>query len=188
MHAAAERAASLVSSSQRMRVLLTQHRPELVASMLYPLVLMLSGLNVLSTWTPNLLLALGADQRFALRSNTLMMGVGLLAALPGEGSLTACQCWFAHAESSWVVLCELEAPFAVASRPAGRCRSGPFSSPSLEAVRPPLRLHACSVGECSTQSLHVHCLPDAFTKWSAAPNEPVCSIRVCMCMLGQRWS
>ncbi|KAI8473535.1 MAG: general substrate transporter [Monoraphidium minutum] len=58
------------------------HAPELTASVLYPLVLMLTGLNVLSSWMPNLLLALGAAPGFALGGNTLMMVVGLAAALP----------------------------------------------------------------------------------------------------------
>ena len=45
---------------------------------------MLTGLNVLSTWTPNLLLALGAGRDWALQGNTVVMAVGLAAALPGE--------------------------------------------------------------------------------------------------------
>lgn len=60
-----------------------RHLPELTASVLYPLVLMASGLNVLSTWMPNLLLALGAGPGVALGGNTVMMVVGLAAALPG---------------------------------------------------------------------------------------------------------
>lgn len=84
MQAAAAKAATLPHTLQRLRALILDHRPELITSVIYPLVLMLSGLNVLSTWTPNLLLALGADATFALRSNALMMAVGLVAALLGE--------------------------------------------------------------------------------------------------------
>jgi hypothetical protein len=83
MCAAADRTTSLGGRSERMKALVADHKPELLASVLYPLVLMLSGLNVLSTWLPNLLISLGADPGFALRSNTLMMAVGLVAALPG---------------------------------------------------------------------------------------------------------
>eukprot|EP00882_Tetradesmus_deserticola_P005801 GHRQ01006108.1.p3 GENE.GHRQ01006108.1~~GHRQ01006108.1.p3 ORF type:complete len:295 (+),score=146.36 GHRQ01006108.1:1382-2266(+) len=83
MRAAAARAASAGKTAQRLRSLVTHHKPEVVASMLWPLVLMLTGLNVLSTWTPNLLMALGAGSAFALRSNTVMMAVGLAAALLG---------------------------------------------------------------------------------------------------------
>jgi hypothetical protein len=50
---------------------------------------MLTGLNVLSTWTPNLLMALGAESAFALRSNTVMMAVGLGAALLGKSHTTS---------------------------------------------------------------------------------------------------
>eukprot|EP00882_Tetradesmus_deserticola_P020750 GHRQ01022421.1.p1 GENE.GHRQ01022421.1~~GHRQ01022421.1.p1 ORF type:complete len:343 (+),score=134.23 GHRQ01022421.1:410-1438(+) len=83
MRAAAGRAASAGKTAQRLQSLVTHHKPEVVASMLWPLVLMLTGLNVLSTWTPNLLMALGAGSAFALRSNTVMMAVGLAAALLG---------------------------------------------------------------------------------------------------------
>jgi hypothetical protein len=84
MRTAAARAATAGKTSQRLATLAKQYKPELVASMLWPLVLMLTGLNVLSTWTPNLLMALGAESAFALRSNTVMMAVGLVAALMGE--------------------------------------------------------------------------------------------------------
>jgi hypothetical protein len=75
-----------------------ENRADAVASALYPLVLMLSGLNVLSTWAPNLLLALGAAPAWALGGNTIMMAVGLAAALPsvalveraGRRKLLAC--------------------------------------------------------------------------------------------------
>jgi hypothetical protein len=84
MRAAAARAANAGRTAQRLRSLVKHHKPELVASTLWPLVLMLTGLNVLSTWTPNLLMALGAESAFALRSNTVMMAVGLGAALLGK--------------------------------------------------------------------------------------------------------
>uniref|UniRef100_A0A383VR92 Major facilitator superfamily (MFS) profile domain-containing protein n=1 Tax=Tetradesmus obliquus TaxID=3088 RepID=A0A383VR92_TETOB len=83
MRAAAARAAAAGRTAQRLTSLVKHHQPELVASLLWPLVLMLTGLNVLSTWTPNLLMALGAAPAFALRSNTVMMAVGLAAALLG---------------------------------------------------------------------------------------------------------
>lgn len=83
MRAAAARANSTGNSSQRLRALAKSYSPELLACTLWPLLLMLTGLNVLSTWTPNLLLALGADPVYALRTNTILMAVGLGAALLG---------------------------------------------------------------------------------------------------------
>jgi hypothetical protein len=87
IRAAAARAAALAGGRQRAKAMLRDHHPELAASVLYPLVLILTGLTVLSSWTPNLLLALGADPGFALKGNTIMMAAGLAAAIPSEGLL-----------------------------------------------------------------------------------------------------
>ncbi|KAF8058939.1 STP5 [Scenedesmus sp. PABB004] len=84
MRRAAARAARAGRTGARLASLVTRYRPELVASVLWPLVLMLTGLNVLSSWTPNLLLALGASHAFALAANTGMMALGLAAALTGS--------------------------------------------------------------------------------------------------------
>lgn len=89
MRSAAADANSIGSTRQRLRALVKSYKPELLACSLWPLLLMLTGLNVLSTWTPNLLLALGSDPGTALRSNTIMMAVGLGAALLGDRGLTA---------------------------------------------------------------------------------------------------
>jgi hypothetical protein len=57
------------------------------ASVLYPLTLMLSGLSAFSGWTPNLLLAMGASSALAYAGNTLMMVIGLVTAVIGEGGV-----------------------------------------------------------------------------------------------------
>lgn len=45
---------------------------------------MLSGMNVLGMWTPNLLLSVGASAEFALASTIIQGVVGIVANAPGR--------------------------------------------------------------------------------------------------------